>query len=292
MKLLAPAKINLFLQVTGRRGDGYHELRTLMCCVGIFDTLTVHVGTPRNEIRCDYPGVPADATNLALKAAVLFHEEWARETGSSPMRVSLHLDKTIPVGAGLGGGSSDAAAMLNGLNQYHGLPFERTRLHAMALSLGADVPFFIDRCPAVAMGIGERLMPFHGLPPFAVLLVYPGFVVSTAEVFKNLNLRLTKCEKKLRYLSFDSAKFSAVRHLCNDLETAVIPRYPVIEKIKKELLNQGAMGALMTGSGSTVFGLFATAEESHRAEKALARQAGWQVFSTQLLLNPLPIISG
>lgn len=291
MKLLAPAKINLFLQVTGRREDGYHELRTLMCCVGIFDTLTVHIGSQRNEIRCDYPGVPADATNLALKAAVLFHEELAGKTGTSPLKVSLHLEKKIPVGAGLGGGSSDAAAMLNGLNQYHGLPFDNTWLHTMALSLGADVPFFIERRPAMAMGIGEQLTPFHGLSPFAVLLVYPGFVISTAEAFKNLNLRLTKCKKKLRYLSFDSAKFSAVRNLCNDLETAVIPRYPVIEKIKKELLNQGAMGALMTGSGSTVFGLFATAKESQRAERALVRQSGWQVFSTHLLLNPLPTIS-
>jgi 4-diphosphocytidyl-2-C-methyl-D-erythritol kinase len=286
MKVFAPAKINLFLQVTGRRSDGYHELRSLMCCVGVYDTLTLYFGAKDDGIECDHPLVPNDATNLALKAALLFKAELERHTTLTPQKVFIQLKKTIPVGAGLGGGSSDAATVLKALNRYYSQPFDDAQLHALALRLGADVPFFIRQIPALATGIGERLTPFHYLMPLDVLLVYPGFAIATSEVFGSLNLRLTKCEKKLRYFPFNDAGFDVVRHLCNDLEPTVSERYPVVQKIKKELLNQGAMGALLTGSGSTVFGLFASANDSHKAGEVLARQAGWTVFATRLLLAP------
>lgn len=286
MKLSAPAKVNLFLQVTGRRSDGYHELRSLMCCVGVYDTLTLHMDTDAEGIECDHPQVPGDKTNLAYQAVMLFNTELEQQTGISARKVFIQLSKTIPVGAGLGGGSSDAATVLTGLNRYYGAPFDNARLHAMALRLGADVPFFIDQVPAIATGVGERLAPFPGLPPMDVLLVYPGLSISTAEVFENLNLRLTKCEKKLRYISFEKSGFDVVRHLCNDLEMTVMERYPVIRTIKEAILNQGAMGTLMTGSGSTVFGLFASADAAAKAGAVLARQSGWTVFPTRLLSDP------
>lgn len=282
MKISAPAKINLFLQVLGRRDDGYHELRTLMCCVGLHDTLILRMGTTRNTLTCSDPRVPCDENNLALKAVLLFNRALAAETSIAPLNVSIELIKRIPAGAGLGGGSSDAAAVLNHLNRHYHHPLSDPKFHALALCLGADVPFFIHGRPAIATGIGEHLEPYAGLPPLGVVVVFPGFGISTAEVFKNLNLGLTKCEKQLRYFPFKYGKFDIVRHLCNDLETVAVHRFPVIETIKKELLNQGAMGSLMTGSGSAVFGLFSDLQAARRAGDALTGNADWQVFATEL----------
>ncbi len=282
MQTSARAKINLFLQVLGRRDDGYHELRTLMCCIGLHDTLTLRLGVPANRIVCSNPAIPQDETNLALKAALVYNRALAEQTAVIPQKVSIELVKRIPAGAGLGGGSSDAAAVLRALNRYYHNPLSQKKLLALALSLGADVPFFIEGRPAIATGIGEHLEPYCGLPCWGVVVVYPGFGLSTAEVFKNHNLRLTKCEKQLRYFPFKYGKFDIVRHLCNDLETVAAHRFPVIETIKKELLNQGAMGSLMTGSGSAVFGLFSDPEAAHRAGDALADKTDWQIYATEL----------
>ena len=282
MKVSAPAKINLFLQVLGRRDDGYHELRTLMCCIGLHDSLILDMGTPGSTLTCSDPRIPCDENNLALKAVLLFNRTLAAETTIAPQNVSIDLIKRIPVGAGLGGGSSDAAAVLKQLNRFYQNPFNDKQLHALALSLGADVPFFITGRPAVATGVGEQLEPFAGLPPWGVVVVFPGFGISTAEVFKNLNLGLTKCKKQLRYFPFKYGKFDIARHLCNDLETVAAHRFPVIETIKKELLNQGAVGSLMSGSGSSVFGLFSDLQAARRARDALTGNADWQVFATEL----------
>jgi 4-diphosphocytidyl-2-C-methyl-D-erythritol kinase len=282
MKIMAPAKINLFLQVLGRRDDGYHELRTLMCCIALHDTLVLRLGTARSELTCSDNRIPCDENNLALKAVLRFNRVLAAETSITPLNVSIELTKRIPAGAGLGGGSSDAAAVINHLNRYYRNPFSDGKLHSLALSLGADVPFFIHGRPAVATGVGERLEPYFGLHPWSVVLIYPGFGLSTAEVFKNLNLGLTKCEKRLRYFPFKCGKFDIARHLCNDLETVAAHRFPVIETIKKELLNQGAMGSLMTGSGSAVFGLFSDSQAARRAASAVGGNADWQVFATEL----------
>ncbi len=282
MEIIAPAKINLFLQVLGRREDGYHDLRTLMCCVGLHDTLALQLGADRNKIVCSVPGLPCDETNLALKAALLFNGALGAETSVVPRNLSIELTKRIPVGAGLGGGSSDAAAVLRGLNRYYGAPFGHGKLHELALCLGADVPFFIDRKPAVATGVGECLEFYAQLPPWSVVIVYPGFGISTAQVFKNLNLGLTKCEKQLRYFPFKYGNFDIARHLCNDLEPVAARRFPIIDVIKKELLIQGASGSLMTGSGSAVFGLFTDPEAARRAGDILSGNADWQVYVTEL----------
>jgi 4-diphosphocytidyl-2-C-methyl-D-erythritol kinase len=283
VELLAPAKINLFLRVVGRRPDGYHELCSLMCGVGLYDRLVLELGGDCNTVRCSHPDVPNDATNLALKAANCFNQALARDTDRTPVSVAIQLDKTIPVGAGLGGGSSDAAAVLKGLNAFHGHPFDDGRMHALALSLGADVPFFIHGRPSLVTGIGERLSPYTGLPAMDVVLVYPGFGLSTARVFKNLNLALTKSKKKLRYFPFNNGSFSPTHHLHNDLESGVGDRFPAIADVKQALIQQGAIGALMTGSGSAVFGLFADTAGASRAKAVLGQQREWQVFATRLL---------
>lgn len=281
--LLAPAKLNLCLHVVGQRPDGYHDLLSLMCCVALYDRLRLHIGAPADRIQCDHPHVPDDDTNLAMRAVSVFNGALAADTHIPPWHVSIELIKQIPVGGGLGGGSSDAASVLTGLNSFHGRPFDRDGLMRLAVSLGADVPFFIDQRPAVASGIGDRLLPYHGLPPLGALLIYPDVSISTVEVFKNLKLGLTKSKKKLRYLPFKNGKFSANHHLHNDLEAGVIRRFPVISKIKKMLQDQGAAGSMMTGSGSTVFGLFTDEAAAVRAAEALERPERWQVFATRLL---------
>jgi 4-diphosphocytidyl-2-C-methyl-D-erythritol kinase len=269
--------------VIGRRPDGYHELRSLMCCIDLYDRLSLQFGISHNEIACMHPDVPEDETNLAIKAVVLFNQALRTETLHRPVNVSVVLTKGIPVGAGLGGGSSDAAAVLKGLNQHHGFPFGDVRMQALALELGADVPFFIQGRPALAAGIGEQLTPCTGLVAMDVVVVYPGFGFSTARIFNNLNLALTKSKKKLRYFPFNKGTFSATHHLRNDLEAGVGDQFPVIEHIKLALLDQGALGSLMTGSGSAVFGLFADRVGALKAKAALDRHGDWQVFATRLL---------
>ncbi len=187
MEILAPAKINLFLEILRRRDDGYHELRSLMCCIGLCDRLVVTLGGTVDRIVCDHPDVPSDESNLALKAAKRFNRTLAQQTGIQPKHVAIELTKQIPAGAGLGGGSSDAAAVLTGLNDAYGEPFDSRELQQMALTLGADVPFFILGRPALAGGIGEHLQPYEGLTPWGIVVVYPGFGISTAQVFENLN---------------------------------------------------------------------------------------------------------
>lgn len=280
---LAPAKINLFLHVTGRRPDGYHELYSLMCPVALYDKLVVTMGTVVDQLVCDHPDVPSDNTNLALKAVTVFNEALA-DKAVTPSNLSIRLFKQIPVGAGLGGGSSDAAAVLNGLNRQYGAPFDRQRLHAMAIEIGADVPFFIDGRPALARGIGEQLTPYNNLPPMWAVLVYPGFGINTAQVFKNLNLGLTKSKKKLRYFPFINGKFSAHHDLHNDLETALGDHSEIIQENKDALISLGADYALMTGSGSTVFGLFSSETAAKRAQRGLLKDDGRQVYLAALLV--------
>ena len=152
MKILSPAKINLFLQITGRRNDGYHDLVTLMCCVGLYDTVSLVFGAKETTVACDHPNVPEDETNLAFGAASLFLKALNKNEG-----VKIFIQKQIPVAAGLGGGSSNAAAVFLGLNRYYGYPFSTEELMSMGLSIGADVPFFIFQRPAIASGIGEKL---------------------------------------------------------------------------------------------------------------------------------------
>jgi len=289
----APAKINLFLRVTGRRPDGYHELVTLMCPVALFDTLTL---TPEKEglhVICSHPDVPEDDANLAARAARLFMET-AFPGPSCPISgLTIRIEKMVPVGAGLGGGSSDAAAVLTTLNRHCENPLSTPALMELAGRLGADVPFFLLGGAALATGIGERLEPFSHLPSWTALLVYPNVAVSTAWVYKNLNLRLTKDEKKLRKFHFKDRFFNVAEHLVNDLESVTSGAFPVIEEIKRLLLAHGAAGAMMSGSGSTVFGLFETPGRAKSAYSALCnnqRSQNWTLYVADLLIHR-PVIA-
>jgi 4-diphosphocytidyl-2-C-methyl-D-erythritol kinase len=273
MKILSPAKINLFLQVTGKRLDGYHALFSLMCCVDLCDTISLQFGLKGIRIESSHPQVPLDDTNLAHRAATVFFKALDVKEG-----LKIFIDKSIPVAAGLGGGSSNAASVLSGLNQHYGYPFSRNRLMSMGLGLGADVPFFLFGKPALASGIGEKLEAYPGPLPFHIVVVYPGFRVSTGEVFQNLNLGLTNCEKKFKKPFSIKIDFDPGVHLCNDLEIVTASEYPVITSIKKQLLIRGALGALMSGSGSAVFGLFSDSHTAERAKQAIDENTRWDAF--------------
>lgn len=278
MQLSCPAKINLFLHVTGRRPDGYHDLYTLMCGVTLCDTIELTFNAPRISVRCNHPEVPEDGTNLAYRAAKIFFERMGADRLNTRPGVEIFITKKIPVAGGLGGGSSNAAAVLVGLNRHYDHPFSRQQMMAMGLAVGADVPFFILGKPAVATGVGEVLSPVAGLPSFYVLLVNPGVQVSTASVYKNLNLGLTNNPKINKEPSFRVLKPDLVRCLYNDLETVTAVRCPEIRMITEALLANGAEGALMTGSGPTVFGLFDTRDSAQSAMDALSGNERWRLF--------------
>jgi 4-diphosphocytidyl-2-C-methyl-D-erythritol kinase len=278
MRILSPAKINLFLKITGKRPDGYHDLVSLMCCVGLYDTVSLSFGVKETSVSCRYPDVPEDETNLAAAAASLFFNTLNINDG-----VKISIEKQIPVGAGLGGGSSNAAAVFLGLNRYYGDAFSQEKLISMGRSIGADVPFFIFRKPAIVSGIGETLNAYQGLESFKVLLVFPGFGISTAKVYKNLNLGLTNCKKKLRSFLLNKQSLDPGCHLCNDLEPTAASMYPVIFTVKEALLKHGALGALMSGSGSTVFGLFSDSHTAFKANRALAANDKWQLYLVDMI---------
>jgi len=278
MRILSPAKINLFLKITGKRPDGYHDLVSLMCCVGLYDTVSLTFGVKETSVFCYHPDVPEDETNLAFAAASLFFNTLNVNDG-----VKISIEKQIPVGAGLGGGSSNAAAVFLGLNRYYGYPFSPEKSISMGRSIGADVPFFIFRKPAIVSGIGDKLNAYQGLESFKILLVFPGFGISTAKVYKNLNLGLTNCKKKLKSFFSNKQSFDPGCHLCNDLEPTAASMHPGIFTAKEALLKHGALGALMSGSGSTVFGLFSDSDTAFKANRALAANDEWQLYLVDMI---------
>ena len=285
LSVRAPAKINLFLRVTGRRADGYHTLQTRMQKVGLFDLLKVQRGGEGVRLHCVGADLPENADNLVHRAASLFLETVAQRRGRTLGGVKISLTKNIPIAAGLGGGSSDAAAALKALNSLFEAGLTAGELAAMGLELGADVPFFLADTPAaLAVGIGEILTPVAPLSGCFVLLVNPGFSVSTRWVYQTF--ALTKEEKTTIFKNFRESADPAVRlglsvtvkglpaALENDLETVTITRYPEIGRIKEELLAHGAVAALMSGSGPTVFALFSDQQAAETCRVLFARRFG------------------
>ncbi len=267
----APAKINYRLDVVGRRPNGYHDLRMIMQRVNLCDEVTIRLKSqPGIRVSCGREGVPEGAGNIAWKAAAAL-----LELAGSNQGIEIAIVKNIPVAAGLGGGSSDCAAVLLGLNELLGLGLSRERLMEIGVRLGADVPFFLFEQTALAEGIGELLTPLAQVPAVWVVLVNPNLPVSTAWVYQNL--QLTQRDR----LATLPNSFGTVAELCdimaNDLESVTIPAFPVIAEIKSSLVGLGAVGALMSGSGPTVFGLFDDEATARQAGAALQRRQDWFV---------------
>ncbi len=278
MRIRSPAKINLFLHITGRRADGYHELFTLMCCVDLADTVGLDFDTGDISIHCDHAGVPRDRRNLAFQAAAVFFEQTGIKSG-----LSITIDKNIPVAGGLGGGSSNAAAVLYGLNRHFKHPVPRRQLERMAAGIGADVPFFLSGRPALATGIGERLTPYPLLNQTPVIIINPGFTVSTAAVYKKYSFELTNDKNKVKSIIFTEKTVFDTIYLVNDLENVTAAWHPEIQRAKQRLLDHGASGALMSGSGPSVFGLFPDMEAAQEAYNRLDKSPDERIFLTQLL---------
>lgn len=271
MEIESPAKINLFLHILGKRPDGYHELSSLMCCVTLYDILLIDTGFKNISVSCTDPEIPTDEKNHAYRAADLFLKKLDKKDG-----VRIHINKNIPAGAGLGGGSSNAAAVLSGLNKLFGNPFTLSEIMKMGLEIGADVPFFLFKKPALATGIGDNLEEYPVKIPYKILIIYPGFGVSTKDVYNNLNLRLTNCKKKLKSSPFEREFDPEL--LCNDLESVTASRHPEINEVKEALFIMGAKGALMSGSGSSVFGLFPDYDSAINVGNVLSQNRGWRIF--------------
>jgi 4-diphosphocytidyl-2-C-methyl-D-erythritol kinase len=259
--LEAPAKINWFLSVLNKREDGYHNIASLMQSVDLFDSLLFEE-SERLEVISDIPDLPVEK-NLVFKAAVLMQALARVRTGAR-----ITLKKNIPLAAGLGGGSSDAACALIGLNRLWRLNLNALNLRAMGAQLGSDVPFFIDDIYAVVEGRGETVTSLGGANEIPLLLVNPGILISAAWAYESLHGGLTKkaVDIKLFCQSLDRKDYGALRFLqVNDLEQPVLKAYSAIGRIKELLLEQGAVMSAMSGSGSTVFGVFKTAEEARNA---------------------------
>jgi 4-diphosphocytidyl-2-C-methyl-D-erythritol kinase len=264
MQLLAPAKINLSFQIRGRRADGFHEIETLMAPISVFDRLTIEedAGNRGNvDFSCDDPSLPTGQDNLVVRAAKLFRE--ATKVGAG---FKITLEKKIPHGAGLGGGSSDAASTLLGLNELFGTGLEEKQLMDLAAQLGSDVPFFIVRSAAICRGRGEIVVPTSLAPKLRLLLLKPDFGVPTSWAY-----RAWKNARELPGVAYGAQEFSGVR-LVNDLERPVFEKFVLLGYLKSWLRDQPEVGAaLMSGSGSTVFALL---RENADAQKLLARVHG------------------
>lgn len=280
---LAPAKINLCLHVLGKRADGYHDLAMLMQRVSLYDRITLRVSAdPGVRTRCAGLSLDPDQENIAARAA-----RQLLDSASLSVGVDIEIDKQIPVAAGLGGGSSDAATVLMGLNEMLGLKRSAKELRGLGVRLGADVPFFIFGHPAWATGIGDVLQEVDKLPRVWYVLINPGIAVSTAWAYGNL--RLTSRRDDLRIPRFSRAVEELVAVLHNDLEKVTLEHHPLIGKVKECLAASGAGGVLMSGSGSTVFGVYAEEVAAVRAAERLQQELPWRVFVTHPVDGSGPI---
>ncbi len=275
LKLLSPAKVNLRLDVLGKREDGYHEIESIMTRVSLYDEVFLSIEDGEGlEVTCT-DQAPSGEQNIAYKAAKAILDR-----SSSKVRVLIEIKKNIPVAAGLGGGSSNAATVLLGLNRMLNIGLSVNELMKIGARLGADIPFFIFERPAIARGIGERLEEIN-LPKLWFVLVNPNIPVSTADVYRGMNIKfgLTKEGFGINMPNFNNGVRGVSRILHNDLEGVALGMHPEIGFVKDTVRAAGAIGTLMSGSGATVFGLFESREEAHAAFASLTnRPEGWRIF--------------
>jgi len=281
VRLPAYAKVNLGLSIMGKRADGYHEIETVMHQIQLHDIVQVSLTDGREIVmRCNDSRIPIDGRNLCCRAARAIEGKAGYEIG-----VDIQLTKNIPVGAGLGGGSSDAAAVLRALNKLLQLQYSRMDLEEMAARLGSDVPFFVGGEPAIASGRGEKLQKVDfNLGGLTVVVVYPGVEISTTWAYSKLNLNLTIKKKKTTLTSYNGKNVKEIDFpgvAPNDFEEAIFPSYPHLLTVKQVLLLSGAVYASLSGSGSVVFGVFDGSVDVGAVKKMLSGQG--DVYLTQFV---------
>lgn len=263
-------KINLSLDVLYKRQDGYHELNTIMQEIQLKDTIILREIEKGVKIECNNKSLPLNEDNLVYKAWEKIVDKIGQERG-----IYIKLNKQIPIAAGLGGGSSNAAVVLKGLNTLWDLNLSQEELMDIGVQIGADVPFCIIGGTAYATGIGEKLVK---LPPFKdklILLVNPGIPISTAKVYDNLQLNSKTNSVDINKIiqCIEARELSELgKSMINTMEDTVIKQYPVIAKIKKDMLKYGALGSLMSGSGPTVFGLFDNMDKLYKCKRELEKK--------------------
>ncbi len=282
LSLSSPGKINLRLEVLGKRSDGYHELRSVMERIDLADEIDISIVEKGLQVTCDHPAIPNDESNIAFKALKEILAYSSRNVG-----VEIHIKKKIPIAAGMGGGSSNAAAVIKGINHLLKLKLSKEKLMKIGLKVGADVPFFLFEAPAVAEGVGDQLKKIKGMPKLLFLIVNPNIPVPTAWVY---NKYATMEGHKgnggaVEFPQIFRTKKDVAKIVYNDLEKVTVKEYPVVAEIKDEMLKFGALTSQMTGSGPTVFGMFADKVKLAKAfEKMQKRSQGnWQVFMAENL---------
>jgi 4-diphosphocytidyl-2-C-methyl-D-erythritol kinase len=276
----AHAKINLDLRVLGTRADGFHELRTVFQAISLHDTIACIPRPGPFAIECDTAGVPLDRSNLIWQAAQRLWRALRRDGDVSD--IVVRLEKRIPLQAGLGGGSADAAATLLGLAHAWRVPLQPSQLTDVGAALGADVPFFLSGGTALGLGRGDEVYPLADLPRHWIVLLIPGFGVSTAEAYGwyDGERDLGRPSREPQYVPGPWPSRAA--QMINDLEAPIARHYPEIEQMKATLRRAGALAAAMSGSGSTVFGLFQDKRQAQRAVDGLSG-CGWRVLLTESL---------
>ena len=262
----SPCKVNLLLNILGRRADGFHELETVMQPVNLCDELTFERAGNSIELSCNEKSLPTDAGNLVYRAAEKFMGA-AKVSGG----VKIHLEKKIPLAAGLGGGSGNAATTLLALNELFGKPLAQEKLFEIAASLGSDIPFFLQDKPALAVGRGEKIEPLENFPALngkAFLLIHPGFGISTPWAYQNLarfpaalNGQKGRGQKLISLLQTCDLK-TAATEFYNSLEAPAFEKFPILQLYKEFLVANGALASLMSGSGSTTFAICENVSEA------------------------------
>ena len=279
LKGKARAKINFFLDVEGKRPDGYHDIRTVMQQINLWDSVEIRISRGDGiKLRTNLPYIPTGKTNTAYMAALAL-----KELGKIDREINISIHKEIPVSAGLAGGSADAAAVLNLLNEGLGLCLSRETLMEEARKIGADVPFCLMGKAAVAEGIGEILTPVEGLEKGFILLSKPNIAVSTARVYGMLDLeeRTSRPEADAVIKAMAEGDIKALsNNLYNRLEDVTLSLHPIVGEIKKKMLQFGASGSLMSGSGPTVFGIFKDYDRASKAYKNLKKTYRQTYIST------------
>jgi len=261
ISLHSPAKVNLFLKVINKREDGYHNIISIVDIISIFDRITIKEVDDDNVIVNDNKGIlPVGRANTLFKAATLIKERYNIKNG-----IEIFIEKNIPIGSGLGGPSSNAVAVIKGLVKLWNINAEEVELYNIAKKIGADCPLFLYGRHCIMKGVGELISPLR-LPKLFYVIVYPKRPISTKDVYESLKIVLTKKENDIKLSVNFKSVHDVVNVLHNDLEKAAIAMFPDIIRIKERLLQAGAMGSIMSGSGSSVFGIF---ENSAKAEKAV-----------------------
>ena len=286
IRVRAHAKINLYLDVVGKREDGYHNLETIFHSIGLHDDVIISKKQTKDiTVHCEHPRVPCDSRNLAYRAAQLLSNA---VDGISGIVIDIH--KRIPVTAGLAGGSANAAAVLHGVNELFGLGFTQETLMHFGAQLGSDVPFCLHGGAALGLGIGDQLTRLPALPDVPLLLLNPGVEISTAAVFKKLNFSLTTHEKESIIIKTYIKKGDVVgigKNLYNLLEVPVFSEYPEIAALKTELSMQaGCYGALMSGSGATLFAVMQDSKAAHKSESHFKNRVS---FCTTAVTSPVGV---